>query len=66
LSVVVSRPESAFSVKVHQGEGGAQVVMILLQAPEAYLHKSEHALQDAERMFHLGSHSGLGPVLSSL
>jgi hypothetical protein len=56
----------AVHVKVDQCEGSAQVIVVLLQATEAYLHESEDALQNAERMFHLGSHPGLGPVLSSL
>jgi|GEM_PF-1693189 hypothetical protein len=33
------------------------MVVVLLQTPEANLHKSEDALQDAERMLHPGSHS---------
>src|SRR5271168_234319 len=56
----------AVHVEVDQCEGSAQVIVVLLQATEAYLHASEDALQNAERMFHLGSHPGLGPVLSSL
>ena len=56
----------AVQVEVHQRKGGAQVVMILLQPAEAHFHESEHLLQDAERMFHLGSYPGLDPVLSSL
>src|ERR1700757_2493259 len=56
----------AVHVKVDQCEGSAQVIVVLLQATEANLHESEDALQNAERMFHRGSHPGLGPVLSSL
>jgi hypothetical protein len=56
----------AMLVEIHQGKSSAQAVKILLQAAEADLHESEHSLQDAERMFHSGSHSGLGTVLSAL
>lgn len=56
----------AVQVEVDQCEGSAQMMVILLQAAEAHLHEPEHALQDAEGMFHLGSYLGLGPVLSSL
>jgi hypothetical protein len=42
------------------------MIVILLQAAEACLHESEHALQDAEGMLHLDAYSGLGSVLTSL
>jgi hypothetical protein len=56
----------AVLVEVHQREGGAQVIVVLLQAPEPDLHKSKDSLQDAKRMLHLSSHPGLGPILPSL
>jgi hypothetical protein len=56
----------AVHVKVHQREGGAQVIVVRLQTLEASFYESEDTLQYAERMFHLGSHSGLGRVLSPL
>ncbi len=44
--------------KVHQCECSTQVIVVLLQATEAYTHESEDALQNAKRMFHLGSNPG--------
>jgi hypothetical protein len=52
----------AVQVEVDQSEGGQQPFVVLLQAPVSHLGKSEHALQDAKRPFHLGSYFGLGPV----
>jgi hypothetical protein len=56
----------AVPVEVHQREGCAQMIVVLLQAPEAHLHESEDSLQDTKRMLHLGSHPGLSAVLSAL
>jgi len=52
--------------EINLGESSAQVVVIFLEAAEANLRQSEYSLQDAERRFHPGSHSGLGTVLSAL
>ena len=53
----------AMHVEVDQGEVGAQSVMVLRKAPVSHLVEAEDPLQDAERMFHLGPHPGLTPVL---
>ena len=56
----------AVVVEVHQNEGDAQVIVVLLQAPEAHLDKAEDSFQDAEGMLPSGSYAGLGAVLSAL
>src|ERR1039458_6407559 len=50
----------AVLVQVHQREGRAQPLVILLQAAIAHLGKSEDALQNPERMLQLGPDFGLG------
>jgi hypothetical protein len=39
------------------------MIVIILQAAEAYLHESKDALENAEGMFYSGPHSSFGPVL---
>lgn len=53
----------AVHVQVHQREVRAQPVVVLCDAFVSHLVEAEDALQDAERMFHLGAHAGLTPVL---
>jgi hypothetical protein len=50
-------------VQVDQREVGAQPVVVLGQALYLTLSETEDPFQDAERMFHLGPHAGLTPVL---
>src|SRR6266851_9003474 len=54
----------AVLIQIHQREGRTQPLMVLLQAPIAYLDKSKDALQNAERMLYLGPDSGLGLILA--
>src|SRR5208283_6034622 len=54
----------AVLVQVHQREGRAQPLVVFPDAAIAHLGKSEDALEDAERMLHLRSNSGLGRVLA--
>jgi hypothetical protein len=59
----------AVLVEVDQCEGYQQPVMILLQAPVAYLKlisETKDALQDAKWRFHLGAYTSLGAVLPPL
>jgi hypothetical protein len=62
------RPERgqpfAVLVQVHQREARAEMIVVLLQAAETHFYESEDALQDAERVLHLGSHSGRSRVLA--
>ena len=51
-------------VQVHQREGRAQPLVVLPDPSIANLGKSEDTLEDAKRMFHSGSNSGLGGVLA--
>src|ERR1022692_4060586 len=53
----------AVQVEVHQGEVGAQPVMVFRKTPVSHLVEAEDPLQDAERMFYIGPHAGLTPVL---
>src|SRR6201993_5164257 len=57
---------SAVQVEVHQRKAGAQTMMVLLNPSVSHLLETEDALQNPKRMFHLGSHSGLHPVLGLL
>ena len=54
----------AVLVEVHQCEAGAQPVVVLLNAPVSHLVEAEDALQDSERVLHLGSDPRLGRVLA--
>src|SRR6266852_8142064 len=56
----------AVQIQVHQREAGAQPMMVLLNPSVSHLLEAEDALQDPKRMFYLGSHSGLHPVLGLL
>jgi hypothetical protein len=56
----------AVEVEVHQREADAQPVVILGQAAVAHFVEAENTFQDAERMFHLGPHARLTPVLCAL
>jgi hypothetical protein len=53
----------AVQVQVHQREVRAQAVMVLRDASVSHLVEAEDALQDPERMFYLGPHPRLIPVL---
>lgn len=46
----------AMQVEVHQGEVRAQPVVVLRDAPIAYLVEVEDALQDTEDMFYFRPH----------
>ncbi len=50
-------------IQVDQREAGAQLVVVLRDAPIAYLVEAEDTLEDAERVFHLRSYSRLTGVL---
>jgi hypothetical protein len=52
----------AVLVEIHQRKARAQPLMVLTYAPVAHPGKSEDALQNAERMLHLGSNSQLSRV----
>src|SRR6266446_2439588 len=60
------RQPFAVQIQVHQREAGAQSMMVLLNPSVSHLLETEDALQNPERMFYLGSHSGLYPVLGLL
>ncbi len=53
----------AVQVQVHQREVRAQAVMVLRDASVSHFVEAEDALQDPERMFYLGPHPRLTPVL---
>ena len=50
-------------VEIDQREVGAQPVVVLGDAAISDLVEAEDALQYAEHMLHLGTHTGLTPVL---
>jgi hypothetical protein len=52
-------------VEIDQGEVCAQRRWFLA-IPRYLTFEAEDPLQDAERMFHLGPHAGLAPVLLAL
>ena len=54
----------AEQINVAQRKANAQPGMVLRDASVAHPVESEDALQDAKRVFYLGSHPRLGPVLS--
>jgi hypothetical protein len=56
----------AVEIQVDQREAGAQSVVVFRQTPVADLVEYEEAFQDAERMFYLGLHARLTPVLCTL
>src|SRR5271165_6527335 len=56
----------AVQIEVRQREAGTQPVVILLHPTVSHLLEAEDALQNPERMFHLGSDSRLDPVLRPL
>ena len=68
LGAVLREYDQAFTVEVEVGkrEAGAQPVVILGQSAIAHFVEAEDAFQDAERMFDLGPHTRLTPVLRTL
>jgi hypothetical protein len=53
----------AVQVQVHQSEVRTRAVMVLREAFVSHFVEAEDALQDPERMFYLGPHPRLTPVL---
>jgi hypothetical protein len=51
-------------VQIHQRESGTDPLVVFPDAPIAHPYESEDTLENAERMLHFGSNSGLGRVLA--